>query len=74
MPMTEVTSTVMSDTGVASIMRTTGDSTKMYGMMKAAIASFEALMPVFSGLPPLMADPAKAARATGGVTSAMMPK
>ena len=40
----------------------------------AATASFVALMPVFIGLAFAMPAPAKAASATGGVTSAMMPK
>ena len=74
MPIIAVTRVVASAKGVASIIRMTGDSTKIYGMMNAAIASFDAFTPVFSALPPLMAAPAYAARATGGVTSAIMPK
>ena len=42
--------------------------------MKAAMPSFDALTPVFKGSPPEIAEPAKAASATGGVISAMMPK
>ncbi len=46
----------------------------MYGTKKAAMASFDAFRPVFIGLAFAIPAPAKAARATGGVTSAMMPK
>ena len=46
----------------------------MYGTMNAAMASFVALIPVFIGLDLAMADPAYAARATGGVISATIPK
>ena len=51
-----------------------GLNTKMYGMMNAPMASFVAFKAVFIGFPFAMAAPAKAARATGGVTSAMIPK
>ena len=44
--------------GVALIIRISGDSTKMYGMMNAAIASLEALIPVRSGSPPEIPEPA----------------
>ena len=74
MPSSAVSVVEISPNGVASIISRTGDRTNIYGMMKAAIASFDALMPVFSGSPPAMPDPANAASATGGVTSAMMPK
>ena len=36
----------------------TGDKTKIYGMINASIASFEALTPVIKALPPLIAEPA----------------
>ena len=74
MPMRAVKVVSSRSRAVPSIISSTGDRTNMYGMMKAAMASFEALMPVLRGLPPEMPDPAKAASATGGVTSAMIPK
>ena len=74
MPMSAVSVVMNRSSIVPSSINSTGDRTNMYGMMKAAMASFDALMPVLRGLPPAMPDPAKAARATGGVTSAMMPK
>ena len=43
---------------VALIIRSSGASTKMYGTMKAAIASFAALTPVFMGLAPAIPEPA----------------
>jgi len=46
----------------------------MYGTRKAAIASFDAFIPVFMGFAFAIPAPAKAARATGGVTSAIIPK
>ena len=47
---------------------------KYAGMIKAPIASFVALKAVFIGRAFAMAAPAIAARATGGVTSAIIPK
>ena len=46
----------------------------MYGIIKAAIANLDALNPVRIGSPPEIPVAAKAAKATGGVISATIPK
>ena len=51
-----------------------GLNTNIYGMINAAIASFEATTPVLIGSPPEIPDAANAASATGGVISAIIPK
>ena len=43
-------------------------------MINAAIASFAECTPVLIGSPPEIPDAAKAASATGGVISAIIPK
>ena len=74
MPMMEVSSTMRILGIVVSIINIAGELTKIYGIRNAAIASFEACTPVRNALPPAIAEPAYAASATGGVTSATMPK
>jgi hypothetical protein len=59
---------------VVSTINKAGDKTKIYGIRNAAMASLEAFIPVFIGSLPAIPEPAKAAKATGGVTSAIMPK
>ena len=51
-----------------------GFITNIYGTRKAAIASFDALIPDFRGSAFAIAAPAIAANAPGGVISAMIPK
>ena len=59
---------------VVSIINSSGDSTNIYGMIKAAMANFAELTPVLIGSPPDTPAAANAASATGGVISAMIPK
>lgn len=59
---------------VVLIINNSGSITNIYGMIKAATASFEALIPVRIGSPPEIPVAAKAAKATGGVISATIPK
>ena len=73
-PISAVTVVSMTEKSVALMPRISGERTNTYGIMKAAMPSFDALTPVFKGSPPEIAEPAKAANATGGVISAMMPK
>src|SRR5699024_2267970 len=57
-----------------SIINICGWSTNIYGMMNAAMANLTAFPPVRIGSPPDIPVAAKAARATGGVISATIPK
>lgn len=51
-----------------------GSKTKINGIKKPANDSFNAWKPVFIGSPSAIPAPAKAAKATGGVTLAKIPK
>jgi TRAP transporter 4TM/12TM fusion protein len=73
-PIREVTTIRRISGSVVSMRRSPGLYTKMYGIMNPASASFKPLNPVFTGSPPAMPAPAYAARATGGVRSATIPK
>ena len=73
-PITAVKPLYTTVNGVALIINNSGANTKMYGTMNAAIASFAALTPVRMGFAPAIPAPANAANATGGVTSATIPK
>ena len=46
----------------------------MYGIINAAMANLDDSIPVFIGSPPETPAAAKAANATGGVMSAIIPK
>ena len=57
-PKIAVTMEITTVMAVALIISSSGASTKMYGRMKAAMASFAALTPVFMGLAPAIPEPA----------------
>src|SRR5699024_3288852 len=54
---------------VVSIINNSGCKMNIYGIIKAAIANFDAFTPVRIGAPPEIPVAAKAASATGGVIS-----
>ena len=61
MPVNAVNKTQIKYKNVVSIINSSGDNTNMYGMIKAAMASFDAFTPVRIGSPPDTPEAAKAA-------------
>src|SRR5699024_813107 len=73
-PINEVNTAVTSFTGVTSTSTKMGSHIKIYGTINAAIASFTAFITVLNGFARAITAPAYAAKLTGGVMSATIPK
>ena len=73
-PITAVIMANMNGKGVTSTNTSIGFMTYIKGTRNPAKASFTAVMPVFIGSAPAMPAPAYAAKATGGLKSAAIPK
>src|SRR5690625_201173 len=73
-PIIAVTTDIISSQAVTSTKTKIGLYTNIYGTINAAIANFTAVTPLLNGFALAIPAPAYAAKHTGGVISATIPK